>query len=230
LDHLHAQQTQAVERYVLGELTAAEAEEFEIHFFECPDCAVAVESSHEFLDSARVFFREPVAQKAKAKEEIRAPRPSFFEKISEALAGFCRPPIAVPVMAALAAVAIYEGFAANHLNRVLETARSVPAIQLIGASRGDEMIVPVSPGSPFAPVSFDVPPGTPYKTYLCDLNSGNEEVLSSTSPAPPDGQPITILLPVSRLKDGKYDLMVYGLTPEGRRSDRISRYPFAVRF
>jgi hypothetical protein len=35
---------------------------------------------------------------------------------------------------------------------------------------------------------------------------------------------------VRRLKNAHYDLMVYGLTPEGRRSDRISRYPFTVRF
>ncbi len=226
MDHLHAQQNQAAERYVLGELTAAEAEEFELHFFECPQCALAVDSGQEFLAAARASFRDPQP----AREAFRASQPSFFKKLSEALAAFCRPVITVPAMAALAAFAVYEGVDANQLNRVLETARSVPAVQLIGASRGEETIVPVWPGAPFAPVSLDVPPGSPFKTYVCVLNRGNEEVLSSTSPAPADGQPITILLPVRRLKDAKYDLMVYGLTPGGQRSDRISRYPFAVRF
>jgi hypothetical protein len=230
LDHLHAQQTQAAERYVLGELTAAEAEEFELHFFECQQCAMAVDSGQEFVDAARVSFREPVTAKGKAKEDIREPRASFFERISEALAAICRPAIVVPVMAALAAIATYEGVSASNLNRVLETARSVPAVQLIGASRGDETIVPVPPGALFVPVWFDVPPGSSFKTYVCVLNSGSQEVLSATSPAPPDGQPIAMLLPVKRLKEGKYDVVVYGLTPDGGRSDRISRYPFTVRF
>ncbi|HKD09882.1 MAG TPA: zf-HC2 domain-containing protein [Bryobacteraceae bacterium] len=230
MDHLHAQQTQAVERYVLGELTAAEAEEFEIHFFECPQCAMAVDAGQEFIEGARASFREPRAEKIKGREDIRAPRPSFFERISEALSAFCRPVITVPAMAALAGIAAYEGVSASNLNRVLETARAVPAVQLIGASRGDEMVVPVWKGEAFAPVAFDVPPGASYKTYLCVLNSGDQEVLSVTSPAPADGQPITIQLPIRRLKDAHYDLMVYGLTPDGQRSDRISRYPFAVRF
>jgi len=233
LDHLHAQQTQAAERYVLGELTAAEAEEFELHFFECPQCAIAVDSGQEFIDAARVSFREPLTAKAKARQDVRTPRPSFFERISETLAAIFRPAVAVPVMAALAAIAAYEGVVASNLNRVLETAVSVPAVQLIGASRGDEMIVPVLPGEHFAPVLVDVPPGAPFKTYICVLNRENhenKEILTSTSPAPPDGEPIEIQLPVKRLKDGKYDIVVYGLTPEGGRSDRISRYPFTVRF
>ena len=56
MDHLHAYETKAPERYVLGELTAAEAEDFELHYFDCEQCAVAVESSQLFIANARAVL------------------------------------------------------------------------------------------------------------------------------------------------------------------------------
>ena len=39
MDHAEAINKGAVERYMLGQLSGSDCEEFEIHFFECQECA-----------------------------------------------------------------------------------------------------------------------------------------------------------------------------------------------
>jgi anti-sigma factor RsiW len=53
MDHLDAIRLRAAERYVLKQLTAAEAETFEEHFFSCPECAEEVRWIAMFEDNAR---------------------------------------------------------------------------------------------------------------------------------------------------------------------------------
>lgn len=225
MDHLHATQTHAAERYLLGELPAAEAEQFELHFFECAQCALAVEGGELFLEGARAHFRHPEGPAANPKPDAR---PSFADAVS---AFFRRPLFTMPVMAALAAVTIYQGaFQIPGLEAVLHSARSLPAIQLIGASRGEEATVHIPPGSPFLSISADIPPGASFQRYLCVLTGGEREISSSLNPPPLEGQPITILIPAAQLKSGSYQLTVYGVAPDGQRSDRISTYPFGVKF
>jgi anti-sigma factor RsiW len=50
---------QAAERYLLGELSPAEAEEFELHFFTCSECTSAVENGQEFMRAVRDAFEQP---------------------------------------------------------------------------------------------------------------------------------------------------------------------------
>lgn len=58
MDHQIALNTQAVERYSLGELTSPEREEFEEHFFTCSDCAAALREHEVFAANARAVFKE----------------------------------------------------------------------------------------------------------------------------------------------------------------------------
>lgn len=64
MDHLDAVRLRAAERYVLKQLTAAEAEAFEEHFFSCPECAEEVRWIAMFEDNARkaVKAREMAAE------------------------------------------------------------------------------------------------------------------------------------------------------------------------
>lgn len=70
MDHREAIEIQAVERYLLNELSPEEAESFERHYFECTECALAVEAGRWFAASTRAVFAEtsrkssrPVSQK-----------------------------------------------------------------------------------------------------------------------------------------------------------------------
>jgi anti-sigma factor RsiW len=214
LDHRHALETQAAERYLLGELSADQAEEFELHYFECRHCAVAVESGDLFIESAREHFRAPA---------VEAPKRSFLQT----LAAFWRPAVAIPVTAAFAALALYQGAVAiPSLRRTLNEARPLPAFQLIGASRGEDPQVRVPAATPFVSLAADIPPEAHFRSYLCVVSSGGQAVLRVVNPAPEEGHPVTILVPVSTLRSGKDELAIFGQGPDGQLSDRISAYPF----
>ncbi len=60
MDHPEVLRMQTAEGYVLGELESHEREEFEEHFFECPDCASDLEVLTTFLLSARAVFEDNV--------------------------------------------------------------------------------------------------------------------------------------------------------------------------
>jgi hypothetical protein len=224
LDHLQAQQNKTAERYLLGELPAAEADEFELHYFECPQCALAVESGEVFVANARAWFEKPGAVDHTRTEHSET---SFFA----ALSAWLRPALAIPVMAALAGIALYQGLVViPGLHQILNTARSLPAVQLIGASRGEATVIHVPHSDPFASIAGDIPPGTPYKHYFCVLTQDGAEVATIVAPAPAEGAPITVLIPSGQLKPGPQELDLYGEKPDGQRSDRISKYPFTVQF
>ena len=53
MDHGEALVTHAVERYLLGELAPAEAEDFERHFFTCAECAAAVDEGQRLMSEVR---------------------------------------------------------------------------------------------------------------------------------------------------------------------------------
>lgn len=48
--HQFAQQNLLVERYVLGELSGADREDFEQHMFECSDCFEEVKAAQAFKE------------------------------------------------------------------------------------------------------------------------------------------------------------------------------------
>ena len=58
MEHAEAMQSSSAERYVLGELNAAEADSFEEHFFDCRECADEVRTGAAFLEGGRKLARE----------------------------------------------------------------------------------------------------------------------------------------------------------------------------
>jgi len=58
MDHAEAARKLAVEQYLLGELSGPEREEFEEHFFDCPECVEALEIGAGFMQNARAVFQE----------------------------------------------------------------------------------------------------------------------------------------------------------------------------
>ena len=58
MNHAEAAHKLAVEQYLLGELSGPEREEFEEHFFDCPECVEALEMGAGFMQNARAVFEE----------------------------------------------------------------------------------------------------------------------------------------------------------------------------
>lgn len=227
MEHTHAYDAHAAERYLLGELPAAEAEEFELHYFECARCALAVESGGQFIDDARQAFEEDATGPRRIPE---APRNSFWDSLAASVASvWRRPAFAFPVAAALlfGAIALYQGTVLiPEARRAVESARVLPAFQLIGASRGEGTQIKVAADASSFALSLDIPPDAHFNQYACVLSSEGRTVFRVVSPAPSEGQPITILVPTKDLQPGNKELTVFGVTPDGRQADKISSYPF----
>lgn len=227
MDHLHAEESHAVERYLLKELSPGEAEDFERHYFECDQCASAVESGDEFIANARAVLTES-PERRNSVAPLK-PRQSFFDTLFDA---WRQPVFALPVAAALlfGSVSLYQGtvlLPAAH--RESDSARSLPAFLLVGATRGEghEFTVPAT--SPSFALSVDVPPGEKFRQYACVLSRGTNTLFRVVSPAPPEGQPITMLIPVKGLRSETLELSVFGLGPKDEQLDRISGGSFDLK-
>ena len=58
MEHEPATQLMPTERYLLGELTDVERDQFEDHFFDCPACAEDVRQGVIFMANARAVFAD----------------------------------------------------------------------------------------------------------------------------------------------------------------------------
>ena len=58
MDHQSALDRNLTERYILGELAAAESAEFEEHFFECEACAEDVRQAARFAANVKALLRD----------------------------------------------------------------------------------------------------------------------------------------------------------------------------
>jgi anti-sigma factor RsiW len=58
MDHAEATRRFAAEQYLLGELTESEREEFENHFFACPECAETVEAGVALVANTQAVLGE----------------------------------------------------------------------------------------------------------------------------------------------------------------------------
>src|SRR5215475_9616636 len=73
MDHPEAINLKAAERYVLGDLSVSEVEEFERHFFDCSQCSEELRVLSVLQENARAVFieqspgprREPVLEQTR---------------------------------------------------------------------------------------------------------------------------------------------------------------------
>jgi anti-sigma factor RsiW len=61
VDHETAVQSLAAERYILGELSRMERDEFEEHLSECPKCMEHVSTGDIFIANTRAVFADQAA-------------------------------------------------------------------------------------------------------------------------------------------------------------------------
>jgi hypothetical protein len=226
MNHSHAVASQAVERYLLRELSTEEAEEFEQHYFDCAECAMAVESGTQFIETARAEFG--AAMPAVARRPVAPVRKPFWTRLSEFWA---QPAFAAPAFAALlfGGIALYQGVAViPGMRQAFSSARAIPAFQLAGASRGAVASVAVPANAASFALSVDIPPDVHLSRYVVALTGGNRTVFQLRAPAPAENQPLVVQVPVSGLRAGSYELVIYGAKADGAPGDRIVGYPFQL--
>src|SRR6185437_12077604 len=75
MNHQQAIDSMAVERYVLGEMTATDRQAFEEHYFSCPECLEAITFASDFLEAGREYVGEP------SPEPVIVPTPTWYNRI-----------------------------------------------------------------------------------------------------------------------------------------------------
>lgn len=232
MDHHKAINGQYADRYLLKELSPADAEEFEGHYFECEECASAVERGDIFIANARAVLRESKPEPFRGQSHhLKKARLSWLWNAITLWT--VKPAVFFPAAACLvlAALAFYQGAVViPGLREIAGNARILPAFQLLGASRGEESQIVVPAGASSFAVSADIPPDVHFQTYVCEVSRGGAVVFQLSTAAPAEGEPITILLPVKGLSAGEYALSIFGSATGGQPKEKVITFSFGLRF
>jgi Putative zinc-finger len=228
MDHNQAIQLQAAVKYVLGELSQVQREEYEEHYFDCAECAVDLQALATFADTTREVLRQEKAS-ALAAEPVPA-RGGWLR--------WLQPVTAVPVFAALLLIVGYQNIVTIPSAR--EEAAS-GAAQLFVSSRapkmavtrgGEEVKLSVRQNESF-PLKFDFTPTPTFDAYVCQLqDEAGRSILQLRVPGSFTNKELNLVVPANRLKPGKYTL-VFTADPGAKgqpTKDEVLRLDFAVEF
>ena len=225
MNHDHALELQAAEKYVLGELPQAQREEYEEHYFDCPECASDVKALAAFVDAAREVLRQD-AEKSAAREFTAAPGGWFR---------WVRPVVAVPAFAALLLVVAYQNTvtipqakkeAAQGAGQLFTTSFS---LQMANVRGGEDMKVQIHPKESFA-LKFDFTPSRTFDSYICQLQDASGRVLlEQRVPGSSANKEAQLVVRGGLVKPGKYSLVFTGAGGLGSGTE-VLRLGFSVEF
>ncbi len=221
MDHEAAAQMQLIERYLLGELTSVQQDEFEAHLFVCPQCSEELRAGAILIGGVRTSLRAEAgrpsgARATGARHHAGGRAPGFFSGFLDWL----RFPAAVPALAAIALLAIVSYQNLIQIPGLREslaqavTPRAVPAFALLPVTRGDEQVISVPPGSRFVILSFDLtaPSADGYRCIFS--NEAGQEWLSLLERPAAKADMLTLQLDPARIPAGRNLLTVR--TPSGQ--------------
>lgn len=212
MEHGEAMQSAAAERYILGELNAAEADSFEEHFFDCRECADEVRTGAAFLEGGRKLVRQ----------EKEAPVPAPVISLTERRERRAWLPAAV---AAVLLLGIGTPLIVQQVNDA-RPAIDIPSVHMLQASTraADGDIPSVRAGDI---VYVDVLGEPSYARYeLRVLDPKGQAFL--TRPVTPEQVKNSLPLVLRGWGPGTYELVIVGMDPAGQYAE-ISRHRFTVK-
>jgi hypothetical protein len=199
--HQEAVNSFATERYLLGEMSDADRDAFEEHYFSCDACAQDVRSGSAMGDAARAVF---------AAEAVQRPKP---------VTRWHRSPVLPWALAAsLAALATYQavspGAGINNPGtvRALHPAavRALHPVTVRPESRGQDPVVRADPRSGEITLAIEINgarEGTDLGIEITD--PAGRPVVSSQETAPPAGAPLLLSVDASALPEpARYELSI----------------------
>jgi anti-sigma factor RsiW len=221
MDHEVSIRTQAAEKYLLGELRQSDREEFEQHFFECPECAEEVRLGFQFAESAKTVFREEPPCNRPARAPTRQNRFAWL--------GFATlTPLAASL--AMATLVCYQNVIQIPALRAhveqLQTPRELASIMLAPSSRSAVPKISVPSAARFFQLSLATGAVARAESYKCDLRSdlGKSIATISIAKLDPDSN-LTLLIPTAGLSNGSYEAVLVALT--GGNSRELEHYRFS---
>jgi hypothetical protein len=207
MDHHEAIQRAAVEKYLLNELSPAERDEFEEHFFGCQECTLDLKTTAAFLDGVkRELQRVPVARPTSGK--VKKNRFAFLWSPT-----FLSPALALSLLViAYQNVSVRPRFAGDIAQ--FKNPEILPSVSLIGGdSRGGVLsAVTVARSQPLL-LSVDVPTAERFSSYSCVLAAPSGAVVWRVPVSAEQAKDtVSIRIPAGSWESGDYSLTVLGNT------------------
>jgi hypothetical protein len=211
MDHTTVVRTKMTERYLLAELDAEAREEFEEHFFDCPECALDVGAGAQFVADSKVVLTE-----SSAPVPVRATP----ERVSGGWFAWLRPAFAAPALALLLVVAGYQNLVT--LPRLRSDASQPQVLPSASVSvetygGGSPTVVPAGKG---LVLFVRTPLDGLYARYTAELHSPGGKLEGSFAIAATPGQDQwTVVIPSVPREAGIYTIAVHGITAAGESKD-----------
>ena len=213
MDHTAVVRQKMTERYLLDELDSQLRDEFEEHYFDCPECALDVSAGARFVAHTKTVLAERLEPLPVPAAPGRYPGFGWFDRFRTAFA--------VPALALLLAVVGYQNLVTYpRFQSELNRPRVLPGVFVnVGTwgAGGPSTIVPEGNG---LLLYLRIPPGGAYARYSADLYSPNGKLEGSFTIEPAAGQdqwPVTV--PAIRREAGTYTMALHGITAHGERKD-----------
>jgi hypothetical protein len=200
LDHLIATKRNIAGRYMLGELSPAEREKFEEHYFNCRECADDVRDLLTVSSNSRAVllqmpdYDQPAAAtgwKGWFQSFRFSPQPAYV--IASALA-LC----VLTVVTTLQSISL----------RGQLVPQAVAEFALHPDARGEEIEIGAPQAGQFLVLSADVPLAAPKFQWQVRGVASLTPLMEGTAPGPTPGSPFCVLIPASKLSSGRYVLAV----------------------
>ena len=214
MDHTAVVREKMTERYLLNELDSDLRDEFEEHYFDCPECAQDVSAGYQFVEQSKVVLaeRSELVPVRAIPDRARVQRGWF---------AWLRPAFAAPVLALLLAVVGYQNLVTYpRLQSELKRPQVLPAVSVnlgMWGAGGTATGVPEGKG---LVLYLRIPPDGAYARYTAELYNPGGKPEGSFTIAPRPGQdlwPVTV--PRIDRQAGTYTLAVRGITSSGESKD-----------
>lgn len=213
MDHEEAIRVKATERYLLNELDPNLRDQFEEHLFDCQECALDVRAAAMFVEQSKTVLSEPPQPSAVRVPVVVPVKPGWF--------GWLRPALALPVLAVLLAVVVFQNLVTYpHLKQAASTPQVLPWASVNVSTRGaNAPPVSVTQGKGFL-LFVRIPPEKSYSRYTADLyNPAGKLEWSLTIPATSAEDTWPVQVPAADRESGVYTLRVHGITASGESTE-----------
>ena len=215
MDHAEATRRLAVEQYLLGELSEAEREAFEEHFFACEECAEALDTSAALTANAKAVFREQAA--FRRAEQAETPRWRFWTgwrfAPAAALAGWA-------VAGLLAGYQIY----ANRTGSAQFV--MTPAISVRAARAAKPLTFSRQQGIISLTVAHEWEEN--YSAYQGELESAADHKVMFSARLEATAEALSLAVRTGRLAAGAYSVTVYGVREGAAEKTAVAHIAFTL--
>jgi hypothetical protein len=216
--HQEAVQTLATERYLLDEMSGADRQAFEDHFFSCESCAEDMRVAAAMVAGAKAGFA--------GTESPRRVVPMVARRAIAKTAWYRSAALPWAAAAALAVLTTYQAFLSVPSFEGESPVAIVP-VTLRPASRGADAVVPLATGSTPVSLAIEINELADTRELAYTLRTADDrQIASGRAAAPAPGTPLLLLIPSGTLTaEMHYILSVHDLGPTRRE---LGEYRFVV--